>query len=168
MRYLAKIDSVEHQVEFQHLGKNISVSVDNKRFHVFHLNLIRSTCLSLLIDNRPYNLRIDKEDDDYIIIVDGRTIRVGIEKEIIKGSIFGDRARRRERFEGLLKSRMAGMVKNIYIKVGERVEPGKRLLIIEAMKMENEIRASRAGVVKNIFVSEEEIIRPGDRLMEIE
>lgn len=168
MRYLAGIDSVEHQVEFQQLGKNISIRVDNKRFHLFPLSLIRSTFFSLLIDNRPYNLRVDEEDNDYIIIINGKTIRVGIEKEIIKGYAFGDRVGRRERLEGILKSRMAGRVKNIYVKVGEMVESGKRLLIIEAMKMENEIRASRAGVVKQIFVSEEEIIRPGNRLMEIE
>lgn len=167
MRYLAKIGGVEHQIELQYLGKDISINVDKKRFLVHPLSLLRSTHLSLMIDNSPCNLSIDKEDD-YLITVDGRSIRVGIVKEIFKGSISKDRPIRREGTEGLLKSKMAGRVKDIYVRVGDKVEPGNRLLIIEAMKMENEIRASRTGTIKEIFVSEGDILRSGDRLMEIE
>lgn len=164
MRYLGKIGGVEHKIEFQNRGRDLSVRVNNERFLVIPLSLTRSALLSLLIDNRPYSLSIDKEEDDYLITINGESIRVGV---AIKKFLSIDRPKKRERLEGILKSRMAGRVSSIDVMVGDRVERGKRLLVVEAMKMENEIRASKAGTVKEIFVSEGDIIMPGESLMGI-
>ena len=52
--------------------------------------------------------------------------------------------------------------------VGEVVEAGQGLLVLEAMKMENEIRAERAGVVRRFLVEPGQPVESGDPLFEVE
>ena len=53
-----------------------------------------------------------------------------------------------------LRAQIPGRVTRLWVAEGEQVEAGQRLLAIEAMKMENEIRAPRAGVVERLAVAE--------------
>ena len=63
---------------------------------------------------------------------------------------------------------MAGTVKSILVKQGEEVAAGKALVILEAMKMENQITASIGGTVKQINVAEGAAVQEGQVLVVIE
>jgi glutaconyl-CoA/methylmalonyl-CoA decarboxylase subunit gamma len=63
---------------------------------------------------------------------------------------------------------LPGTVMKIKIKEGDSVTIGDTLLILEAMKMENNILAERNGVVKNIRIKEGEAVMQGDVMLEIE
>jgi biotin carboxyl carrier protein len=63
--------------------------------------------------------------------------------------------------------RMPGRVVKLLVAAGERVEVGKTLLIIEAMKMENEVRAPRAGIVNAVHVSVGDSVQAGEPLLEL-
>ena len=60
---------------------------------------------------------------------------------------------------------MAGLVLRVEVEEGERVQIGTGLLVIEAMKMENEIRAEAEGTVATIAVSEGQAVDPDDLLL---
>ncbi|MGF1695476.1 sodium-extruding oxaloacetate decarboxylase subunit alpha [Vibrio lamellibrachiae] len=60
---------------------------------------------------------------------------------------------------------LAGNIWKIPTKVGQEVKEGEVLLILEAMKMETEIRASRDGVIENLTVSEGDSVQVGDSLL---
>jgi biotin carboxyl carrier protein len=62
---------------------------------------------------------------------------------------------------------MPGQVLKILVEVGERVEAGAPLLILEAMKMEQLIRAALEGTVEAVLVKPGDIVGPGDVLIEI-
>ncbi|WP_054840246.1 biotin/lipoyl-containing protein [Thermococcus sp. JCM 11816] len=62
---------------------------------------------------------------------------------------------------------MPGKILKILVKEGEQVRTGQGLLILEAMKMENEIPAPKDGVVKKILVKEGDTVNTGDPLIEI-
>ena len=62
---------------------------------------------------------------------------------------------------------MPGTVLDIKVAEGDKVETGQVLLILEAMKMENEISAPAAGTVKAIHVSKGAAVNPGDVLITI-
>lgn len=68
---------------------------------------------------------------------------------------------------GLFTS-MPGKVIKIFVSESQNVKKGDTLLIIEAMKMENEIKAHIDGVVSNIFAKENQTIESGFLLLEIE
>ena len=70
--------------------------------------------------------------------------------------------------EGGLKTQMPGKVIKIPVKVGEKVAKGQTLIVLEAMKMENEIKASYDGLVKEIYVKEGQALDNGVMMMELE
>jgi biotin carboxyl carrier protein len=69
---------------------------------------------------------------------------------------------------GAVTAQMAGRVLRIEVKPGDEVEANALLLILEAMKMENEIRSPRAGTIKSIPVAVGDRVNSGDVLVEFE
>jgi len=69
---------------------------------------------------------------------------------------------------GSVKAPMPGNILNVKIKEGDNVKSGQVLLILEAMKMENEIVAPKDGVVKRVYVGPGQSVNTGDPLVDIE
>ncbi len=67
-----------------------------------------------------------------------------------------------------LKSPMPGLVIKIDIKVGDSVEKGDALMILEAMKMENVIKSRGEGVIAEIFVTEGQAVEKNELLIRFE
>lgn len=68
---------------------------------------------------------------------------------------------------GALRAQMPGKVVKILVKEGQKVQTGETLLVLEAMKMENEIRAGLGGIVEKIHVTEGEILESGVLMVEM-
>jgi biotin carboxyl carrier protein len=60
---------------------------------------------------------------------------------------------------------MPGKIVRVLVKAGEKVEAGQGLVVVEAMKMQNEIRSPKSGVVERVFASEAQPVNAGDVLM---
>lgn len=60
---------------------------------------------------------------------------------------------------------MPGQVKSIFVREGDKVKAGQKLLIMEAMKLENKLPATRDGVVKQILVRDGDIVSQGQELI---
>lgn len=69
---------------------------------------------------------------------------------------------------GLVKAPMPGRVVRVLVQVGQAVERGAPLVIVEAMKMENELLAVAAGVVRVVHVGEGVAVESGQALVELE
>ena len=67
----------------------------------------------------------------------------------------------------VVKSPMPGNILKINVTVGQKVNEGETLLVLEAMKMENEIAASKAGTVAQIIVSKGAVVETGAPLVVI-
>jgi pyruvate carboxylase subunit B len=63
---------------------------------------------------------------------------------------------------------MAGNVKKVLVREGEQVEAGQVLIILEAMKMENQVKAPVAGKIASMTASEGIPVAPGDLLCAVE
>ncbi|MEO8275549.1 MAG: biotin/lipoyl-containing protein [Thermoanaerobaculia bacterium] len=68
----------------------------------------------------------------------------------------------------IVKAYMPGRVVDVRVKTGDRVEVGQAMVVLEAMKMQNEIQAERSGIVSRLFVSAGEAVEGGDPLVEID
>ena len=66
-----------------------------------------------------------------------------------------------------MPSPMPGNILRVLVNVGDTVTEHQPLMILEAMKMENEIVAAKAGVVAGIHVKEGQVVNPGDALITI-
>ena len=69
--------------------------------------------------------------------------------------------------EGVVTSPMPGKILRILVKEGEQVKTGQGLVVLEAMKMENDIPAPKDGVVKKILVKEGDTVDTGQPLIEL-
>jgi glutaconyl-CoA/methylmalonyl-CoA decarboxylase subunit gamma len=68
---------------------------------------------------------------------------------------------------GFIKSPLPGVILAVYVKEGDIVKVGTKLLMLEAMKMENNINADKEGVIKSIKVRTGDSVLEGDVLIEI-
>lgn len=67
-----------------------------------------------------------------------------------------------------LKAPMPGLIVRIHVQVGDQVQAGQGLVVMEAMKMENELRATAAGRVKSIVAATGTAVEKGALLIELE
>lgn len=67
-----------------------------------------------------------------------------------------------------VKSPLPGVILDIFVRVGDTVKAGQRIILLEAMKMENNIDADREGVIKEIRVQRSDAVMEGDVLLIIE
>ena len=69
--------------------------------------------------------------------------------------------------EGMLTAPMPGLIRKVLVQVGEQVEAGQPLVVLEAMKTEQTLRAPYAGVVQSLNCREGDIVQEGVILVEI-
>ena len=70
--------------------------------------------------------------------------------------------------EGTVVAPMQGLILKVPVKVGDNVELGDTVAVLEAMKMQNDITATRAGKVSDVFVSEGAVVSPKDPIVHID
>lgn len=68
---------------------------------------------------------------------------------------------------GYVKSPLPGVILDVYVKEGEQVKIGQKLILLEAMKMENNINADKEGIVKTVKVKKGDSVLEGEVLIEI-
>jgi len=121
---------------------------------------------SLIMDGRVFDLSVDSAD--------GRVAIAGREGSYVlsvKESVAGRASLEHDdTYEGRLQLRadMPGKVIRLLVRDGEAVASGQALLVLEAMKMQNEIRSPKAGVVREVAVEAGRTVNSGDLLIAIE
>ena len=63
---------------------------------------------------------------------------------------------------------MSGKVVRLLVKAGDRVEAGQGLFVVEAMKMQNEIRSPKSGTVERVLAKEGQAVNAGEVLAWVE
>ncbi|MDP9237071.1 MAG: biotin/lipoyl-binding protein [Chloroflexota bacterium] len=106
---------------------------------------------SLIVDGKTYDVFAEEGATGYHVIIGGRTIAVDTQTGKRKGG--PESQDLGQGGEWVLKSPMAGVVREVHVKADDEVAEGQLLIIVEAMKMQNELHARRAGQVKAVYVS---------------
>jgi glutaconyl-CoA/methylmalonyl-CoA decarboxylase subunit gamma len=120
------------------------------------------------VGGRPYKVKIK---DERTVVVDGRTFNVelsGRPTAMPRPAPTAARKAVKPVEKGAIRSLMPGTILSLRVKEGEQVVEGAVLLILEAMKMQNEIKAPYAGTVKRIAVVSGQTVANGDVLVVIE
>jgi biotin carboxyl carrier protein len=121
---------------------------------------------SLLIGGASYTVDVTDEDGVFLVEVDGERYRIRVEEET--RYIIRTRGGKAATGGQVLKAPLPGKVTFVAVAVGQAVEPGDALVVVEAMKMENELTAHVAGVVKAVPVQPGQAVNAGDTLVVIE
>lgn len=118
-------------------------------------------------DRRPFYVVLDGVTEE--ILVETLTETVPTEAAMVDTRRVSRGSRRpKASKEGDVTSSMPGTVVEIMVKPGDSVKAGDPVLVIEAMKMENEVPAPVAGRVKSVNVAKGDSVNPDEALVEIE
>ncbi len=150
-------------------GSLWEVPVDGEEFKVEVLSEASAHPMVLLVRTAGKVVRVSVEKREgreaYAVELNGRPILARIEEET-QLEYIGES----DKVGGpvLVHSPMAGKIASVKVSVGATVEEGQALVVLEAMKMENEIAAPKRGTVKEVYVQPGSLAKPGDRLVLIE
>jgi biotin carboxyl carrier protein len=123
---------------------------------------------SVIVDGKSYQLYVEQEDGGY---------RVAIWRHRFDVKVLTEREWRlmkvapRHSVQGgefTIKAPMPGLVKSVLVADGDSVKSGQRLIVLEAMKMENDINAPRDGRVSKVHVEPKTVVEGGKPLVTLE
>ena len=119
---------------------------------------------SLLIDGVSYLATVRDEEGAFVVEVAEETYGIRVEEATrhavrTRGAAVGGEG------EQVVKAPMPGQVTHVAVRRGDIVAAGDPLLVIEAMKMQNEFKARAAGTVTDVRVSAGQTVNPGDILL---
>jgi biotin carboxyl carrier protein len=120
---------------------------------------------SVLVDGRSYEARVEESDSCVVVFIDGHRFEVEI-----RDPRRWSRPSAKLGVEGRLNvtAPMPGKIVRLLVAEGDTVESGQGLLVMEAMKMQNEMKAPKAGRVVSISAREGATVAAGDVLAAIE
>jgi len=165
MKFEAEIDGRTAVIEVTGDGGHYHVAIDGEVTAV-DARQAGEGIWSLLIAGASFVADVGESDGVSTVEVDGESYRIRVEEE--SRYIIRTRGGKAGAGGQVLKAPMPGKVVVVEVEVGQVVAPGDGLVVLEAMKMENEFRATVAGTVKEIRVEPGQAVNPGDTLLVIE
>ena len=148
MKYFATIGDNEYEVEITDGlitvgGEPVTVSLEP---------IGEPALYSVLYDGRSYELLIEAERFNYAVTLRGDQYQVQVEDERTRKLTAGRKPPSLPEGELAVKAPIPGLVVKVLVAEDDEVAEDQALLILEAMKMENEIRSPRNGTVKKVDV----------------
>lgn len=164
MKYFVTVAGRELEVELD----GDQVRVDGRVVLASLTRVPGSPEILLTIDGRSHRMAVAGQEAGTWMFVDRGAVReVGIEDERARHirSLAG--AGKSAVSGGVLKAPMPGLVMRIDVSVGDVVVAGAALVVLEAMKMENELKAANSGTVRAILVATGQAVEKGQVLLDI-
>lgn len=147
--------TVDHKKEYQIEQKDGDMLLDGQPFH-WDLSSLEPGKYHVIRENRSYNLEVVEADfktKSLQIKVNGNLFEVNLQDHMdLLLERLGIDANAGAAIQDL-KAPMPGLVLDVFVKPGDVVSKGDRLIVLEAMKMENILKAQGDGEVKDILVS---------------
>ncbi len=165
------IDGQDHTLEVIH-GERVSYSLDGSLFEADVVELSPGV-YSLLIGGKSFQARVAQkncnnngDDEERTVSLDGAEYAVSVRdpRKLARG------VRLKQTLEGKqnVTSLMPGKVVRLLVSEGDAVERGQGLVVVEAMKMQNEIKCPKSGEVQKILVRAGQPVNAGEVLLTVE
>jgi biotin carboxyl carrier protein len=148
-------------------GADGSVSLDGKE-QIHDVKRVSLTEFSVMIGTRQIKVIVSADDEGFDVIAGDFRGRVSVESE--RGRLLRRYARSTGESGARLEvhAPMPAMVVKLEVDVGDEVRAGQPLIVLEAMKMENELLASGSGRVKAVYAIAGKAVEKGELLLLLE
>ena len=160
MKVVVEITGAERSVDIQRADGRMVCAIDGRAVDVDVVDFGRGV-YSLLIGGRSIEVRVEARGEALRVTSGGREFIASIRdpRRYRPGSAGAATEGRQH-----VNAPMPGKVVHLLVSGGEVVEAGQGLLVVEAMKMQNEIRSPKAGTVEKVLVVEGQPVNAGDTL----
>ena len=146
-------------------GTDWRLRIDGREFPVNCVS-IGSDSLSLIVEGDAFEARIESAEDGLKVLIDGKAFDCSVRDPRSLRS--RKRAGQHQSGEHKLTASMPGKVVRVLARAGDAVLAGQGIVVIEAMKMQNEVRTPKDGKVKSIIVREGARVNAGEVLAVLE
>ena len=165
MKFNTIIEDISVEMEFSESLDQLLINPNNEmKIDCVQLS---SNSYSLILNGKSHLITINKQMDGYEVTVDHDTHLVQVQDEVDilleKFGMKGDTSS----YAGEIHALIPGLVSRLFVKPGDKVEIGQKLLILEAMKMENEIDSPISGTIGNIYIKASDKVKKGELIMKI-
>ncbi len=173
MFFEAEVNSKKYLVTVQEERKTWKIGLKREDQDWIHYSIDRNHYQELentvlfLFKHSSYIMDVMGQGTQYEVFTRGsyRTVQIYNDEMILHESLKDSGSMGNETY---LRAGMPGKIMKVIVSKGEKVQKGQPVLIMEAMKMENEMRASRDCLVSEIFVEEGQGVESGADLMAFE
>ena len=161
MKYVTIINNERYEIEIDNDG---SVLVNGEMRDVDFLNL-GGSLFSLITENKSFEAVIDDDEGRIAVMMRGRLFEAQVLDE--RAMLLLQRRGGQPSGSGEINAPMPGLIVEVTVESGQTVQQGETLIILESMKMQNELKSPVDGVVGSIHVSADQAVNKNDLLVEI-
>lgn len=147
IKYIAEIEGKEYQIE---ILSDTRVVINDVPHEINFQALRQHLSYSLLMDGKSYETHIYQDNGDWEVLLRGRRFHIQVEDERDRQLRMAAGQTSQQKGKFTLQAPMPGLVIEIPVAVGDEVEEGDVLVILESMKMQNELTAPRSGKITKI------------------
>ncbi len=162
MKYITTIDNKEFEIE---VVDEHHVRIGERLLKVDFETVSGQPVFSLILDGKSYESFVYQGEEDWEVLLRGRQYQVKIEDEREKRLRAAAGGGAIEGGEFHLKAPMPGLIVAVSVEEGQEVKKGQVILILESMKMQNELKAPRDGVMGRIRVKAGESVEQKQTLL---
>ena len=166
MKFWVTHEGHEAEVEFHVEGDRLWLEVEGKRVEADARRLPDGEVYSLLIAGRSHEVRVSPAGERLEVTLHGATLSVEVRHPLEK-ALAGVRHEAAQSHGETLAAPMPGLVVAIRVRPGDRVSAGQAIVVVEAMKMQNELAPKRDGIVRDVMVGERESVAAGHPLVRL-
>ncbi|WP_025209855.1 biotin/lipoyl-containing protein [Hippea sp. KM1] len=166
--YIATLDNVEYKISVKEIEPDkFEVVIDDKSY-IVDAQLTESSVYSLIINGKSYEVNLDYKDGIYHVYNEGDLFKIEVMDELKKRML--EKRGGAGGLEGAytIKSEMPGKIVDVKVKEGDEVKEGDVVIILEAMKMQNEIKSPKDGKITEVFVQKDDVIEADAKLVTVE
>jgi len=167
MRLWVALQGRDAEVEFEAIDGRVFLEVEGRRVEADFVRLPDGEVYSLLVDGRSHEVRVAHAGDGLEVSVNGTTFPVEVRSPLEKLLAQAVGGRTRNRGE-IVTAPMPGAVVAIRVSPGDVVRAGQSLVVLEAMKMQNELACQHAGIVGEVHVAVGTAVASGQALVTLE
>ena len=166
MKVWVTLEGREAEVTFRTEGGKLVLEADGRHIEADFVRLPDGEVYSLLIDGRSHVVRVSPAGDGLEVELRGTVIPVEVKHPLEKMLQASGAARVASRGE-TVSAPMPGVVVAVRVKAGDVVHAGQAVVVVEAMKMQNELAVVHDGVVAEVLVAERAAVSAGQALVRL-
>lgn len=161
MKYTTIVNNTQFEVE---ILKDGTVTVNGKPYEVDFLSL-QESLYSMILNSKSYEMAIEEERGAYELSLNGRLYEATVLDQ--RSLLMAQRKGGLTIGSGEVNSPMPGLIVEVLVNVGDKVTQGDTVVILESMKMQNELKAPRDGTVQTVNAEAGQSVEKGNLLINI-
>ena len=150
MKYMTTVDGETFTIE---INQDDEIIVNGEAYAIDFANVGDRALYSLLIDNESFEALVEEREGQWQVLMRGQLYTVGVTDERTQRLAAGMGGAGANTGGSTITAPMPGLVVAIPVEEGQAIEAGDTVVVLESMKMENELKAPTTGTVERISVS---------------